>query len=54
MTRTIGMAMLLMGVAGNALAGLAPSPELDASSGVAAMTLLAGGLLVLRTRRRKA
>ena len=52
MTRLIGMAMLLLGAAGYALAGQL-SPEIDASSGVAAVALLSGGLLVLRGRRRK-
>lgn len=45
-------------VAGLALATFAyacgvPVPEIDSSAGVAAIALLAGGLLILRARRRK-
>jgi hypothetical protein len=50
--RVIGLTMLLLSIAVYALAGN-PAPEIDASSGVAAVALLSGGLLVLRTRRRK-
>jgi hypothetical protein len=52
MTRVIGMAILLTSVATFAFAGRA-TPEIDASSGVAALGLLSGGLLVLRSRRKK-
>jgi len=52
MTRIIGAALLLMGTAGYALAAYS-APEIDASSGISAVTLLAGGLVVLRGRRRK-
>ena len=53
LTRLIGLSMLLMGAAVCAFAGISRVPEIDASSGVAAVTLLSGGLLVLRSRRRK-
>jgi hypothetical protein len=49
------MTLLLIGAAGYAFAEAGPSkaaPEIDASSGVAAVTLLSGGLLVLRGRNR--
>jgi hypothetical protein len=47
------MALLLIGLAGYAFAVEArAAPEIDASSGVAAVTLLSGGLLVLRGRKR--
>jgi len=52
MKRIIGMAMLALGVAGYAFAGFS-TPEIDASSAVAAVVLLSGGLLVLRSRRRR-
>jgi len=32
---------------------IVPSPEIDAATGAAAITLLAGSVLVLRARRRK-
>jgi MYXO-CTERM domain-containing protein len=50
--RVIGLTVLLLGTAAYALAGIT-TPEIDASSGVAAVALLSGGLLVLRARRRK-
>jgi hypothetical protein len=47
------MTLLLIGAAGYAFAEkVAAAPEIDASSGVAAVTLLSGGLLVLRGRNR--
>ena len=53
MARLIGMALLLIGAASRAFAGLTITPEIDASTGIAAVTLVAGGMLVLRARRRK-
>jgi hypothetical protein len=46
------MTMLWIAMAGYAFAGKAATPEIDASSGVSAVTLLSGGMLVLRGRRR--
>jgi len=43
---------MLLGIATAAFAGN-PSPEIDASAGAAAVALIAGGVLVLRGRRRK-
>jgi len=51
--RLLGITFLLAGVAGAAWAGGSIVPEIDANAGVAAVTLLAGGLLVLRSRRRR-
>lgn len=48
----LGWAALMMSVAGVAFAGTF-TPEIDASSGAAAIALLSGGLLVLRSRRKK-
>ena len=53
MTRIIGIATILASVATFVYAGAAAVPEIDASSGVAALGLLSGGLLVLRSRRKK-
>ena len=49
----LGRVLLLMSFGGLAFAGFSKSPEIDATSGVAAVALLAGGLLVLQTRRRR-
>jgi MYXO-CTERM domain-containing protein len=53
MTRLIGITIILVSVATFAFAGFVSAPEIDASSGVAALGLLSGGLLVLRSRRKK-
>jgi hypothetical protein len=52
MMRAIGMAVLLASAASFAFAGVS-APEIDGSSGVAAIGLLAGGLLVLRSRKKR-
>lgn len=52
MTRIIGMTLLALGAAGFAFAGNTLTPEIDATSAAGAITLLSGGLLVLRARRR--
>jgi len=52
MNRLIGTALLFIGVAGSAFAGVV-TPEISGSTAVGALALLSGGLLVLRGRRRK-
>jgi LPXTG-motif cell wall-anchored protein len=52
MTRVIGTAILLASVANFAFAGFT-APEIDGSSVAAAVGLLAGGILVLRSRKKK-
>ena len=53
MRNYIGLALLLICSAGFAVAGGVPTvPEIDASMGVGALTLLAGALLVIRARRK--
>jgi hypothetical protein len=50
------MMIVLVGatIASSAFAGAsAPSPEIDAGTGVAALTLLSGAVLILRARRRQ-
>ena len=52
--KTVGLLMVLVGAAGSALAGAATAtPEIDSASAIGALTLLSGGLLVIRSRRRK-
>ena len=53
MKRVIGIAIVFASVATFVFAGSAVAPEIDASSGAAALGLLSGGLLVLRSRRKK-
>jgi hypothetical protein len=50
MAKYIGFALLLIGTAG--VAGASPVPEIDPSSGMSALALLSGALLVLRARRK--
>lgn len=50
---TLGLLLILFSVGRNVLAGLAvPAPEIDAGSLSAGLGLLAGGILILRSRRR--
>jgi LPXTG-motif cell wall-anchored protein len=52
MDRLLGLTVLILGVAGFAMAGNT-TPEIDANSAAAGVALLSGGLLVLRGRRTK-
>jgi hypothetical protein len=47
--KVAGFGLLLLGVAGAAFG--ATAPEIDASSGMSALTLLSGVLLVIKSRR---
>ena len=49
--KTVSVIILLVGLAGSALAGN-PVPEIDASSATAAIALISGGWLVLRGRKK--
>lgn len=49
--RILTSLLLLLGTAGFALAG-ATVPEIDGGSAVAAVALISGGILVLRSRRK--
>ena len=54
MARVIGATVLLVSMAGIVSAGVVPgAPEIDATTGAAAIGLLAGGLIILRARRKK-
>jgi LPXTG-motif cell wall-anchored protein len=53
MTRLLGLSLLLAGIASVACAGAPVAPEIDATTGVAAMGLVGGGLLILRSRKKK-
>jgi hypothetical protein len=44
---------LFLALASSAFAGTIRVPEIDATSATAALTLLSGGILVLRSRRTK-
>jgi hypothetical protein len=50
-TRILGLTILLTAAATCAFAGIG-APEIDASSGMAAIALLSGGMVVLWGRRR--
>jgi len=51
MKKILGFAMLLLGMAGSLMAF--PAPEIDPGSGLSALALLSGGLLVLRAARKR-
>jgi len=48
-----GVLVLLLGVSSFAFAGTPAVPEISAASGVAAITLVSGALLVIRGRRKR-
>jgi len=53
MRKLIGFALLIAGASLHCMAGaVAVAPEIDPASGGAAVALIAGGLLVLRARRK--
>jgi hypothetical protein len=54
MRKSTGFVMLLIGAAGFAVAGaVTAAPEIDPATGVGALVLLSGALLVLRARQKK-
>lgn len=50
---TVGVVVLLFGVAGVLFAVPIETPEIDSASGANALALLSGALLVLRSRGRE-
>ena len=53
MSKTGGAFLVLIGMSKLALGCPVQAPEIDAATGVAALALLAGGLLVIRSRRKR-
>jgi hypothetical protein len=52
--KVLGMALLLVGASQFVFAGPpASAPELDPATGISALVLLSGAVLVIRARRRK-
>ncbi len=53
MRKLLGFSLLLAGASATCVAGAVPTPEVDPASGSAALTLIAGALLIIRGRRKK-
>ena len=53
MQKVLGMALMIVGASSALMAGAIAVPEIDASTGASAVAILAGGILVLRARRKK-
>jgi MYXO-CTERM domain-containing protein len=53
MSKILALSLLTLASATFVFAGSVTAPEIDAASGVGALTLLSGAVLVLRSRRRK-
>jgi hypothetical protein len=53
MQKILGLALMMVGASSAVLAGVFVAPEIDASTGASALAILAGGILVLRARRKK-
>jgi LPXTG-motif cell wall-anchored protein len=51
--KSIGMMLLLVGASSLAFAGTPATPEISPASGVAALALVSGAILVIRSRRKK-
>ncbi len=51
--KTLGMLFLLAGAASMAFAAETVAPEIDGSTATSALALLAGSVLILRSRLRK-
>jgi hypothetical protein len=50
--KSVGFMLLFVGASSAVVAGVGVVPEIDAASGVGALVLLSGALLVLRARRK--
>ena len=50
--KVAGMILFGIGVASLAVAQTAPAPEIDAATGVNAIALLSGAVLLIRSRKR--
>jgi hypothetical protein len=53
MHKILGLALLMIAASGSCFAGIVAVPEIDPAAGTAAIALIAGGLLVIRSRRKK-
>jgi len=53
MQKLLGLGLMAAAVAGNCFAGLTAAPEIDGSSAGAAIALIAGAMLIIRSRKRK-
>jgi hypothetical protein len=53
MQKVLGLLLVLVGASSALMAGSASVPEIDASTGASALAIVAGGMLVLRARRKK-
>ena len=51
--KSVGILLLLVGLSSFAFAGGGIAPEISPASGVSALALLSGALLVVRGRRKK-
>ena len=51
--KTVGMALLLIGCSGLVFAGGVAVPEISPATGVGAIALVSGAVLVIRGRRKK-
>jgi hypothetical protein len=50
--KAVGMILLGIGVASLGFAQVAPTPEIDAASGINALALLGGAVLLIRGRKK--
>jgi hypothetical protein len=53
MRKLVGLVLMFAGASSLAYAGILTAPEISPASGVAALALLSGTLLVVRGRRKR-
>lgn len=53
MSKIASAVLILLGTSVSVFAGGPPAPEIDPAAAPAALTLLGGALMVLRSRRRR-
>jgi hypothetical protein len=51
--KLVGMVLLFVSISSLAIASVNPVPEISPASGMAALALVSGALLVIRGRRKK-
>ena len=51
--KSVGMLLLLVGFASVAMGGVSATPEMSPATGVAALALVSGAVLVIRGRRKR-
>ena len=52
MKKFVGVLLLVIGASSSMMAAVIAAPEIDPATGVSALTLLSGAIMVMRARRK--